>query len=244
MGNAFITTYLTRPKMERHPHKHWPVDFEVLQRLAQSVAPYGELIVCADELTRRQVPHDLRRSVTIWPVTRPVGNVYFERWDVVRDVLTARTDLDLVYAVDARDVIVVKDPWDYIESETLYTCTEVVSHRVLPRWRGQPLGVSGFINDRSFHSSPVIQQWIRDNPALVALNAGVTAADRATMLGFASLMAEGRLEDHVANDYTDMALYNFTAYNSGYQVVGSETFIGAKCNSQAEAPNARVIHVP
>lgn len=243
MGNAFITTYLTRPKMERHPHKHWPVDFEVLQRLAESVAPHGELIVCADELTAAHVPDSLRDTVTIHPITSTVKNVYFERWDLVRDILTDRTDLGMVYAVDARDVIVVKDPWDYIEPGVLYTCTEVVSHRVLPRWRGQPLGVSGFINDRSFHSSPVIQGWIRDNPNLVALNAGVSAGDRATMLRFASLMAERRLEDHVSNDYTDMALFNWVAHTQ-MQVVGSNDLIGAKCNSQAEAPHARVIHVP
>jgi hypothetical protein len=243
-SNAFITTYLTKPKMERHPHKDWPVSFEVLQRLAESVQPYGELIVCADELQPRHVPKALRGTVTVFPVTAPIGNVYFERWDLVRDVLTQRTDLTFAYAVDARDVIVMKDPWEFIEPRTLYTCTEVVSHRILPRWRGQPLGLSGFINDKSFHSSPIIQRWIRQNPDLVALNAGVTGADRETLLAFATLMADRRLEAHVANDYTDMSLFNFVAYNSGFPVVGSEEFIGAKCNTAAEAPRARVIHVP
>jgi hypothetical protein len=76
--NAFITTYLTKPKMDRHPHKDWPVSFEVLQRLAESVQPYGELIVCADELKPHHVPKDLRSSVTVFPVTAPIGNVYFE----------------------------------------------------------------------------------------------------------------------------------------------------------------------
>lgn len=243
-GKAFITTYLTKPKMDRHPHKDWPVDFTVLQRLAESVAPWGELIVCADELTTRHIPRQLRKAVTIHPVVEPIQNVYFERWDLTRDILATRTDLTHAYTVDARDVIVVKDPWEFIEPATLYTCTEVVSHRILGRWRGQPLGVSGFINDKSFHSSPVIQQWIRRNPTLVALNAGVTGADRETLLAFASFMADRRLEKHVRNDYTDMALFNFVAYNSGFSVIGSEEFIGAKCHSAVEAPNARVIHVP
>lgn len=244
MTKAFITTYLTKPKMERHPHKDWPVDFTILQRLAESVATWGELIVCADELTANHVPATLRGKVTIHPVTQPIDNVYFERWDLTRDVLNERTDLTHAYAVDARDVIVVKDPWEFIQPGTLYTCTEVRSHRVLPRWRGQPLGRSGFINDGTFHCSPVIQQWIRHNPSLKALNAGVSAADRETLLAFATLMAARRLEDHVANDYTDMALFNFVAYNCGFPVVGSEEFIGAKCNTSAEAPSARVIHVP
>jgi hypothetical protein len=243
-GRAVITTYLTKPKMDRHPHKNWPVSFETLQRLAESVQPYGELIVCADELQPRHIPRALRRSVTIFPVTTPVTNVYFERWDLIRDVLTQRADIELAYAVDARDVIVVKDPWDYIKPGTLYTCTEVVSHKILPRWRGQPLGRSGFINDTSFHSSQVIKRWIRQNPNLVALNAGVSAGDRATLLAFATLMADRRLEDHVANDYTDMALFNFVAYNAGFPVIGSEKYIGAKCNTSAEAPQARVVHVP
>jgi hypothetical protein len=241
---AFITHYLTKPKMERHPHKDWPVDFTVLQRLAESVAPWGELIVCADELTAEQVPESLRGSVTIHTVTAPVDNVYFERWDLTRDVLTKRTDLTHAYTVDARDVIVVKEPWEFIQPGTLYTCTEVLSHKILPRWRGQPLGLSGFINDKSFHSSPVIQKWIRANHNSKALNAGVSGADRETLLGFATLMADRRHEDHVANDYTDMALFNFVAYNSGFEVVGSEEYIGAKCNTSVEAPNARVVHVP
>lgn len=244
MTQAFISHYLTKPKMERHPHKDWPVDFTVLQRLAESVAPWGELIVCADELTADQVPKNLRDTVTIHTVTAPVDNVYFERWDITRDVLRARTDLTHAYTVDARDVIVMKDPWDFIQPRTLYTCTEVVGHKILPRWRGQPLGVSGFITAKSYHSSPVIQRWIKQNANLVALNAGVTGADRETLLAFATLMADRRLEDHVKNDYTDMALFNFVAYNSGFTVVGDENYIGAKCNSAEEAPNARVIHVP
>lgn len=231
--------------MERHPHTDWPTDgFRVLQRLAESVAPWGELIVCADDLNESHIPAELRDTVTIWPVTQPIGNVYFERWDLTRDVLEARTDLTHAYTVDARDVIVVDDPWEFIEPATLYTCTEVVSHKILPRWRGQPLGLSGFINDKSFHQSPVIQKWIRANHDSKALNAGVTGADRETLLGFATLMADRRLEDHVKNDYTDMALYNFVAYNSGFTVIGDENYIGAKCHSAAEAPHAKVIHVP
>lgn len=230
--------------MERHPHKDWPVSFDTLARLAESVQPHGELIICADELTADHIPAALRDTVTIFRVTKPVTNVYFERWDSIRDVLTKRTDLEYAYAVDARDVIVVKDPWDYIEAGTLYTCTEVLRHRILPRWRGQPLGLSGFINDRTFHHSPVIRDWIRQNPSLVALNAGVSAGTRAALLAFATLMADRRLADHVKNDYTDMALFNFVAYNSGLAVVGSEEFIGAKCNTAAEAPRARVVHVP
>lgn len=244
MAKAFITHYLTKPKMERHPHKDWPVDFTILQRLAESVAPWGELIVCADELTEKHIPAELRSSVTIHPVTEPIDNVYFERWDLTRDVLNERTDLTHAYTVDARDVIVVSNPWEFIQPRTLYTCTEVLSHRILPRWRGQPLGRSGFITDRSFHESPVIQGWIKQNPSFVALNAGVTGADRETLLAFATLMAARRLEDHVKNDYTDMALFNFVAYNSGFEVVGSQEYIGAKCNTSIEAPNARVIHVP
>lgn len=231
--------------MERHPHTDWPTDgFRVLQRLAESVAPWGELIVCADDLNESHIPDELRDTVTIWPVTKPIGNVYFERWDLTRDVLEARKDLTHAYTVDARDVIVVDDPWSFIEPKTLYTCTEVVSHKILPRWRGQPLGLSGFINDKSFHQSPVIQKWIRANHDSKALNAGVTGADRETLLAFATLMADRRLEDHVKNDYTDMALYNFVAYNSGFHVIGDENYIGAKCHSAAEAPHAKVIHVP
>lgn len=245
MSNAFITTYLTKPTMERHPHQDWPIGFKHLDRLAESVAPHGELIVCADELTMDHVPEHLRPKVTIHRVTTPVTNVYFERWDHVRDVLETRPDLDLVYVTDARDVIVVADPWDYMQPVTLYACTEpetlIVRRNRL--WHGQPLGRSGFICDMSFHNSPVIQAWIQANPDLVALNAGVTAADRATLLDFATRMATARLDEHVSNDYTDMALYNYLAHTE-FTVVGSEEFIGAKCHLADQAPNARVLHVP
>lgn len=230
--------------MDRHPHKDWPVDFTVLQRLAESVAPWGELIVCADELTTAQIPANLRDTVAIHTVTHHIDNVYFERWDLTRDVLKLRTDLTHAYTVDARDVIVVKNPWDFINPRTLYTCTEVVGHKILPNWRGQPLGRSGFITAKSYHRSPVIQRWIKQNANLVALNAGVTGADRETLLAFATLMADRRLEAHVRNDYTDMALFNFVAYNSGFTVVGRTDLIGAKCQDAIEAPNARILHVP
>lgn len=248
--NVFITTYLTRPKMERHPHKNWPtVDFSMLDRLARSVAPYGELIVCADELEQRRIPRDLRDKVTIHRVEHDVDNVYFERWDIVRDVLEQNPDIRFAYACDARDVIVVNDPWDFIEPGTLYTCTEpntlvVGRRRNRPRiWHGQPLGRSGFITDRSFHPSTTIQGWIKRHPRLVALNAGVVAGDRATVLRFAQHMATHRLAEHVKDDYTDMALFNWIAHQE-FNVVGSEEFIGAKCHLADQAPNARVLHVP
>lgn len=244
MSNAFITVYMTRgPKMDRHPHHDYAADFTVLQRLAESVAPHGDLIVVSDSLTARHIPADLRKSVTVRRVAPLEGNFFMERWDLVRDTLKARTDIESVYVVDGRDVIVVKDPWDFIEPGILYTCTEPARLRELRRWRGQPLGVSGFINDRRFHSSPVIQAWIRQNPQLVALNAGVTGGDRATMLAFATRMAEARLEEHVADDYTDMALFNWVAHRE-FNVVGSEEYVGAKCHWEADAPRARVLHVP
>lgn len=245
MGNAFITVYMTRgPKMDRHPHHDYAPNFTVLKRLAESVAPHGELIVVSDSLQPRHVPAELRESVTIRKVAPLTGNFFMERWDLIRDTIADRPDLDFVYAVDGRDVIVVDDPWDFIAPGTLYTCTEPVALPGLRRWRGQPLVRSGFINDPSFHRSPTIRQWIRHHPQLVALNAGVSAGDRETMSTFAALMAEHRLDDHVADDYTDMALFNWVAHSMMNNVVGSEAYIGAKCHLIDEAPNAKVLHVP
>lgn len=242
MGNAFVTVYMTGgPVMDRHPHHVYETSFDTLHRLAESVAPWGELIIVTDTLTIEHVPAELRDTVTINTVPPVTDNFFMARWDVIRDTLEARTDLDLVYVADGRDVIVVKNPWDYIEPGTLYTCTEPA--RLKRTWRGQPLGRSGFINDLNFHNSPVIRGWIRRHPNLVALNAGVAAADRETMLRLATRMAEARLEEHVQGDYTDMALFNFIAHTE-FTVVGSERFIGAKCHLESDAPEARVLHVP
>lgn len=243
MPNAFITVYMTRgQKMVRHPVHDYPADFTVLQRLAESVAPYGELIVATDSLTKSDIPWRLRKTVTIFPLDPFDGNYFLQRWDGVRDVLRARTDLDYVYAVDGRDVVVVRDPWEFMEPGTLYPCTEPATLPGLKRWRGQPLGRSGFINERSYHDSPVLKAWIRANSQRIALNAGVVGGDRATMLAMATRMAECRHHDHMANDYTDMALFQVLAYE--HRVVASEEFIGAKCHLEADAPNARVLHVP
>lgn len=259
MTSAFITVYMTQgQKMDRHPVSDYPADARVwehptaeqpqkpqLGRLAASVKPFGELIVCTDSLNAEDVPADLRDTVTLRPTETLPGNFFFARWDAIRDVLLERTDLDFVYVADGRDVIVVRDPWDYLEPGTVYACTEpaVLYMRRRREWYGQPLGRSGFINDTGFHSSPVIQEWVRQNPDLVALNAGVVAADRDTMLALATRMAEARHDEHVANDYTDMALFNWIAYRE-FKAVGSEDFIGAKCHLEAEAPRARVLHVP
>jgi len=244
MGNAFVTVYMTRgPKMDRHPHHDYAADFTVLQRLAESVAPHGELIVVSDSLHPRHVPAELRESVTIRKVAPITGNFFMQRWDLVRDAIAARPDLDLVYAVDGRDVIVVKDPWDFIAPDTIYTCIEPTTLPGLRRWRGQPLGRSGFINDTGYHSSPVIQKWIRENPGLVALNAGVCAGDWDTMLRLTSRLAERRLDDDLAADYTDMAMFNHLAHTE-FRVEASEQWIGAKCHWEADAPQARVLHVP
>lgn len=243
MGNAFITVYMTRgPKMDRHPVHDYAADFTVLQRLAESVAPYGELIVATDSLTIADVPKDLRDAVTIFNIEPFTGNFFMQRWDAVRDVLVGRTGLEFVYAVDGRDVIVVKDPWRALQPDTLYSCTEPTSLPGLRRWRGQPMAQSGFINDPSFHNSPLIRDWIRHHPNHVALNAGVVGGDRASMLRLASRMAECRHHDHVQEDYTDMALFNVIAYEQ--HVVASEEFIGAKCHLEHDAPNASVLHVP
>lgn len=241
--SAFITVYMTRgPKMVRHPIHDYPADFTVLQRLAESVAPHGELIIATDSLKLTDVPKALRSSVTIFDSDPFTDNFFMQRWDAVRDVLTARTDLDHAYAVDGRDVIVVKDPWDFIEPGTLYPCTEPASLPGLRGWRGQPLARSGFINDRSFHRSPLIGKWIRRNGDRVALNAGVVGGDRASMLQLATRMAECRHHDHMQEDYTDMALFQVIAYEQ--RVIASEEFIGAKCHLEQDAPNARVLHVP
>lgn len=243
MGNAFITVYMTRgPKMDRHPHHDYPANFTVLARLAESVVKHCELIIATDSLTANDIPKQLRDKVTIFPIAPFDGNFFLQRWDAVLEVLETRTDLEYVYAVDGRDVVVMADPFDFMEAGTLYPCTEPATLPGLRRWRGQPLGMSGFINDRSYHSSPVVRTWIRRNANRVALNAGVVGGDRDTMLALTKRMSECRHHDHMANDYTDMALFQVLAYE--HRVVASEEFIGAKCHTEVEAPKARVLHVP
>lgn len=240
---AFITVYMTRgQKMDRHPHNEYAADFTVLDRLARSVP--GELIVATDSLTVDKVPADLRDRVTIFPAGPLPGNFFLQRWSVVRDVLDARPDLEWVYVADGRDVEVVADPWQ-LEPGKLYSCLEPARLNVGGRrpWVGQPLGRSGFINDRKFHRSPIVTQWIRQHRYLTALNAGVTGGDAKTVRAFAARIAEVVTHDHMAEDYTDMALYNLIAHNE-FEVVADEAYIGAKCHTAAEAPDAKVLHLP
>ncbi len=125
----------------------------------------------------------------------PGANPYIHRWIAYRRYLLDHPEIRYVWCVDATDVQQLQDPFLMMRPGTLYC-----------GWENQIVGC-----DWMRRNHPASLQWIRDNPDLTLLNAGVVGADRDTMLTFTARLLGAWAADRA--DADDMGYFNRAAHS-------------------------------
>lgn len=139
-------------------------DSSLLSSLVESLR--GEnLVVLHDEL------EDVSTSaVRFERVERSISNPYFDRHLHSYQWLRDHPEVRYVWCVDGTDVEMLKPPWDHMEPDTLYLGSEP-----------NLVGIEWMIKS---HGSYFVNKFIRENPSLQLLNAGLIGGSREIVMSF------------------------------------------------------------
>lgn len=110
-------------------------------------------------------------------------NPYFQRWVAIYQWLRAHPEVGRVWAVDATDVTLNRDPFPEMEPGRLYFGYEPDTLR--SEWMVKN------------HPDTTLQDFMKANPNLPLLNMGVVGGDRETVMAFAQKLGKFFFDDHI-----------------------------------------------
>lgn len=132
---------------------------------------------------------------------KPKIPVYFQRWLSYTQYLRTHPDIRFVWCVDATDVTMLHEPWEWMTPGRLYighepdtvACPWLIKHH------------------------PVIRQFSADTPNRQLLNAGVVGGDRETVTEWCQALTDwyfGHVKDYGVGD---MAAVNMIAHSGRWR---------------------------
>lgn len=154
--NVVLTCLLTSLVDPQRGQK-WVPDPTVLDTLLKSLRGC-EPVVITDEV-------DLGAKV---PVSE---QVYIQRWISYGTWLRQHPDIRWVWCVDGTDVEMLREPWTFMEPDTLYM-----------GWEPCLIRDNQWMLDPKRHNAS--HKWLTEHPDQLLLNMGVVGGDRATVLRF------------------------------------------------------------
>jgi hypothetical protein len=204
LDDVVLTTLLTSRK-DPQRGRAMKADAELLGELHDSLRHTGRFVVLhtgLEDPAGRLPRADLEKV--------PQGiNPYFERWIAVYRWLRAHPEVGRVWCVDGTDVQMLRDPFKEMEPELLYTGYEPTTLR--NKWM------------LDHHPDKTLQEFMRGNPNLPLLNAGILGGSRDDVMGFAHAVTKMWFDDHIDNimgwekgrvsdaSSGDMAVFNYVA---------------------------------
>lgn len=140
-------------------------------------------------------------------------NPYFERWLGYYRWLREHPEVGRVWCVDATDVQMTRNPFPEMEPGVLYAGWEPTTLR--DEWM------------LAQHPDATVQKFMRDNPNLPLVNAGVVGGDRETMMRLAHSITKMYFDDW--NDFImgwetkrlgvgDMPTFNYVVRNGDFDL--------------------------
>ncbi|WP_417444626.1 glycosyltransferase family 2 protein [Joostella sp.] len=195
---AFITTYFTSVK-DPQRNTHFEADESKLDALIDNIPEDVQLIVLTDAF------EGFDENV-FYIKTEASHNPYFQRWISIYQFLQER-HYDTVFCIDATDVEVLKNPFNYIQENTLYVGYEPTT-----------LGSDWM---RQNHKARFLQNFFKDYSNMTLVNAGIIGGQTDIVKEFIRIFL-----DHYFTNYAnvafkkdlsvgekgDMGLFNFVAY--------------------------------
>jgi hypothetical protein len=136
-------------------------------------------------------------------------NPYFERWIAVYRWLREHPEVGRVWCVDGTDVQMLRDPFNEMEPGVVYTGYEPTTLR--SKWM------------LDHHPDKTLQEFMRGNPNLPLLNAGLLGGSRGDVMAFAHAVTKMWFDDHIDHilgwekgrvcdgSSGDMAVFNYVA---------------------------------
>lgn len=176
LEDVVITTLFTRVKDPQRGTR-MKSDPTLVKHLANSLKG-KKLIVLHDALEN---PH-LAPNVEFVKVETGI-NPYFQRWQSIFQFLRSHPNIGRVWCVDGTDVEMLRDPFPEMEDGVLYTGFENATLRNAWMLKNHP--------------DSKLQEFMRENPNMQLLNAGLLGGSRELVMRFAQKVTQFWYDDHI-----------------------------------------------
>lgn len=190
--NVILSVFLTK-NIDPQRNIKWPIDYSILQPFLDSVSNYKSIIF-TDEL-------DGESNIIKIDESSMITNPYFKRWELYSNYLKSNLNIDYVWVVDSTDVVLLKDPFNFMKKKTIY-CGFAEP--------GETLGSLWMINNHPFH-----YKWLINNKEKLFLNDGVVGSDRKTMINLCDNILDIYSKSIVSKKELlfDLSAFNYLVYN-------------------------------
>jgi len=193
--NVVITSYFNSMPDNQRDGKYWEADYSQMKALIDSCKKQGVHLVilhnCFKEKDTEDVTHVFINQAL---------NPYFQRWLSVWEYLRENPDIDQVFAVDATDVEVLKNPFDQriIEHGKLYCGDE-------------PQIVGCYWITQLVTKSQDMLDLLMEDREEVLMNCGVVGGKREMLMSLCRDMYASIMETY-QEETIDMPIFNFLIY--------------------------------
>lgn len=177
LDDVVITTMLSS-KVDPQRGKIMPSDAKTIKALHDSLGRRKFVVLASENLKDVNV----LPNADIVPVTHHI-NAYFERWLQIYRWLRNHPEVGRVWAVDATDVTMNRDPFPEMEDGRFYF-----------GWEPDTLRNEWLLKN---HPDADLQKFMKGNPNFPLLNMGVVGGSRETIMEFAQKLTKLYFDDEI-----------------------------------------------
>jgi hypothetical protein len=201
--DCIITTYFTAEKDPQRPNVWANDDFSIIEKFYDGILKHQlNCLILIDNSSDDFIKKYETDKIKFLRCDSSGLNMVDIRWKLYANLLKLRTDIDRVFFVDVSDVLILKNPFNFIEPGKIY-CGDEDSINMKNQW----------MMDRYFllNQSTIINK-LANYANKQVLNAGVLGGERLVIMGIAEKMANLLEISNVTSTTVDMCTFNHVLY--------------------------------
>ena len=201
--DCILTTYFTSEKDPQRPNAWANDDFSIIEKFYNGLVEHKlNCIILIDNSSDKFIKKYETDRIKFLKSDSKGLNMVDIRWKLYVNLLKTRTDIDRVFLLDVSDILILKNPFNFIQPDKIY-CGDEDSINMYNDW----------MMDRYF---------LLNNPEIInnlaiyinkqVLNAGILGGERKTILGISEKISKLLDSSKITSTTVDMCTFNHVLY--------------------------------
>jgi hypothetical protein len=200
-----ITTYFTSEKDPQRPHMWANDDFSIIKNFYDSVVKHNlNCIILIDNSSDEFIKKYQTDKITFVRCDSIGLNVVDVRWGLYKKLLINRPDILRAFFVDVSDVVILKNAFNFIESEKIYCGDEEIINSD-NKWMVHRYALINHPEINTLNSNYINKK---------VLNAGILGGSRDYLLDITDKISEILDYSKIKTTTVDMCVFNHVIYTN------------------------------
>ena len=201
--DCIITTYFTSEKDPQRSDIWANDDFSIIKDFYESVIKHNlNCIILIDNSTDEFIKKYKTNKIEFVRCDSSGLNMVDIRWKLYNKILNERKEIKRVFFIDVSDVIILKNPFEYIVPDKIY-CGDEENINIKNNW---------MTHRYDLLKNPEVDEKIINYLNKKILNAGILGGERNYLIGITKKMAEMLDFSKITHTTVDMCIINHVLY--------------------------------